>query len=103
MWCAAVWPCSRFVWTFGRDGEARQAVAYLKTEATGAATFVPLETLPVPPEPTLENGSVRWAARAVRASHPALLHYLLGRVGIVDHLDEAEARWRRNGVNLWRT
>ncbi len=81
-----------------RFDEARQAVAYLKTEATGAATFVPLETLPVPPEPTLENGSVRWAARAVRASHPALLHYLLGRVGIVDHLDEAEARWRRNGV-----
>jgi chromosome segregation protein len=28
----------------------------------------------------------------------ALLHYLLGRVGIVAHLDQAETLWRRNGV-----
>src|SRR6185436_2247850 len=67
-------------------------------EGAGAATFLPLETLPLPGELPNGNGTVRWASHAVHASHPGLLHYLLGRVGIVDHLDEAEARWRRNGV-----
>src|SRR4029450_13701597 len=31
-------------------------------------------------------------------SAPSLVHHLLGQVAIVDHLDEAEALWRRNGV-----
>jgi chromosome segregation protein len=81
-----------------RFDDARGAVGYLKTSGAGAATFVPLETLPPPGEPPSTNGTVRWATRAVRATHQGLLHYLLGRVGIVDHLDEAEALWRRNGV-----
>ena len=81
-----------------RFDEARRAVEFLKAEGAGAATFLPLETLPLPGELPAANGSVRWATHAVHASHAGLLHYLLGRVGIVEHLDEAEARWRRNGV-----
>ena len=45
-----------------------------------------------------DSGEVRWAARLVGGPRPALLHYLLGRVGIVSHLDQAETLWRRNGV-----
>jgi chromosome segregation protein len=81
-----------------RFEHARAGLAHLDREGAGAATFLPLETLP--PDATLPDDSpeVRWAARAVAGPPPALLHYLLGRVGIVDHLDQAEMLWRRNGV-----
>jgi chromosome segregation protein len=41
---------------------------------------------------------VSWAARLVGGPRPELLSYLLGRVGLVSHLDQAESLWRRNGV-----
>jgi chromosome segregation protein len=81
-----------------RFEHARAALGYLDREGAGAATLLPLETLP--PAATLpeDSGEVSWAARLVGGPRPALLHYLLGRVGIVSHLDQAEMLWRRNGV-----
>ncbi len=77
---------------------AREAVALLAREAAGAATFLPLETLPSAGQGAPSGDGLRWAATAVAATRPELLHYLLGRVAIVDQLDEAERLWRRNGV-----
>jgi chromosome segregation protein len=78
--------------------DAREAVSVLAREAAGAATFLPLETLPAAGEVVAGGDGLRWAAAAVAAARPELLHYLLGRVAIVDQLDEAERLWRRNGV-----
>jgi chromosome segregation protein len=81
-----------------RFEHARAALGYLEREGAGAATLLPLETLPVPGTLPDDSGEVSWAARQVGGPRPALLHYLLGRVGIVSHLDQAETLWRRNGV-----
>ncbi len=81
-----------------RFQHAREAVALLAGERAGAATFVPIETLPAPGAVLHDEDGVRWAARAVRTASAPLLHYLLGRVAIVDDLDGAERLWRRNGV-----
>src|SRR5262249_43710568 len=48
--------------------------------------------------PRRETRGLRWVASRVTAPAGSLVHYLLGQVGIVDHLDQAEALWRRNGV-----
>ena len=45
-----------------------------------------------------DSAELHWAARLVGGPRPELLHYLLGRVGVVPHLDLAETLWRRNGV-----
>jgi chromosome segregation protein len=81
-----------------RFEHARGALGYLEREGAGAATLLPLETLPAPAAPPADSSEVSWATRLVGGPHPALLHYLLGRVGIVAHLDQAETLWRRNGV-----
>jgi len=81
-----------------RFEHARAALGYLEREGAGAATLLPLETLPSPATLPADSGEVSWAARLVGGPRPALLHYLLGRVGIVSHLDQAETLWRRNGV-----
>ncbi|HSE03513.1 MAG TPA: chromosome segregation protein SMC [Methylomirabilota bacterium] len=81
-----------------RFEHARAALGYLEREGAGAATLLPLETLPPAGILPDDSGEVSWAARLVGGSRPALLHYLLGRVGIVSHLDQAETLWRRNGV-----
>jgi chromosome segregation protein len=81
-----------------RFEHARAALAYLEREGAGAATLLPLETLPAPAALPDDSGEVSWAARLVGGPRPALLHYLLGRVGLVAHLDQAETLWRRNGV-----
>jgi len=78
-----------------RFQHAREAVALLAGERAGAATFVPIETLPAPGAVPHDEDGVRWAARAVRTASAPLLHYLLGRVAIVDDLDGAERLWRR--------
>jgi chromosome segregation protein len=80
-----------------RFEHARAAVAYLHEHALGAATFLPLEHLPAPSDPAPDNG-VRWAARHVGATPTGLVHHLLGQVAVVEHLDEAERLWRRNGI-----
>jgi chromosome segregation protein len=80
-----------------RFEHAREAVAFLHDRRAGAATFLPLEHLPAP-GPLPEDNGLRWAARAVGAPAPALVHHLLGQVAVVPHLDEAETLWRRNGV-----
>jgi len=81
-----------------RFEHARAALGYLEREGAGAATLLPLETLPPVAALPADSGEVSWAARLVGGPRPALLHYLLGRVGIVSHLDQAETLWRRNGV-----
>src|SRR5215470_10497997 len=81
-----------------RFEHARAALEYLEREGAGAATLLPLETLPAPATVPDDSGEVSWAARLVGGPRPALLHYLLGRVGVVPHLDQAETLWRRNGV-----
>jgi chromosome segregation protein len=81
-----------------RFEHARAALGYLEREGAGAATLLPLETLPAPAALPEDSGEVSWAARQVGGPRPALLHYLLARVGIVSHLDQAETLWRRNGV-----
>ena len=81
-----------------RFEHARAALGYLEREAAGPATFLPLETLPGGPNPYEDSADVRWASRLVGGPRPDLLRYLLGRVGVVEHLDQAERLWRRNGV-----
>ncbi len=81
-----------------RFEHARAALGYLEREGVGAATLLPLETLPSPAAVPEDSGEVSWATRLVGGPRPALLHYLLGRVGVVAHLDQAETLWRRNGV-----
>ena len=81
-----------------RFEHARAAVAYLRERSLGAATFLPLEHLPAPTGPLPDENGVSWVARSVGAPSLSLVHYLLGQVVIVDHLDQAEALWRLNGV-----
>jgi len=80
-----------------RFEHARAAVAHLRSIHGGAATFVPLEHLP-PPSPVPSDNGARWIAGRVGARWAGLVPYLLDRVALVEHLDEAEALWRRNGV-----
>ncbi|HXJ78522.1 MAG TPA: AAA family ATPase, partial [Candidatus Methylomirabilis sp.] len=81
-----------------RFEQARAALGYLGREGAGAATLLPLETLPAPLHLPEESQDVSWAARLIGGSRPELVSYLLGRVGLVSHLDQAEHLWRRNGV-----
>src|SRR3989441_4568212 len=81
-----------------RFEHARAAVTYLHDHALGAATFLPLEHLPAPSDSIPSDNGVRWVARSVSAPAPRLVHHLLGQVAVVEHLDEAESLWRRNGV-----
>jgi chromosome segregation protein len=80
-----------------RFDDARAAVAYLRSIDAGAATFVPLEHLPAGGPESLDNGA-RWIVPRVSARWAGLVPYLLDHVAVVEHLDEAEARWRKNGV-----
>ncbi|PYN74030.1 MAG: chromosome segregation protein SMC [Candidatus Rokuibacteriota bacterium] len=81
-----------------RFEHARAAVAYLREHALGSATFLPLDHLPASDALGADENGVRWVARSVSAPAPSLVHHLLGQVAVVDHLDEAERLWRRNGV-----
>src|SRR2546426_1094176 len=81
-----------------RFEHARTAVAYLRDRGLWSATFLPLEHLPVADRPGPDDNGVRWVTRSVSANAPHLVHHLFAQVAIVDHLDEAEALWRRNGV-----
>jgi chromosome segregation protein len=85
-----------------RFEHARAAVGWLRERVSGSATFLPLEKLgnghgngnghgPAAP-------GYRWVVNHVTGRTPELLQYLLGQVAIVEHLDQAEALWRRNGV-----
>src|SRR3989454_6281185 len=83
-----------------RFEHARAAVEYLATRRAGAATFVPLENLHNGGSAHDEaaNPGLAWVAKAIGGPAPSLVHHLLGQVAVVDHLDAAEALWRRNGV-----
>jgi chromosome segregation protein len=81
-----------------RFDQARAALSYLGREGAGAATLLPIETLPVPANLPEDSQDVSWARRLIGGSRPELVNHLLGRVGLVSHLDQAESLWRRNGV-----
>ena len=89
-----------------RFEHARAAVEYLAGRRAGAATFIPLEHLERHADPSAldrsdaptGNGGHTWVAKAIAGPEPALVHYLLARVAVVDDLDAAEQAWRRNGV-----
>jgi chromosome segregation protein len=81
-----------------RFDQARAALDYLGREGAGAATLVPLETLPAAANVPEDSQDVSWASRIIGGSRPELVNHLLGRVGLVAHLDRAESLWRRNGV-----
>jgi chromosome segregation protein len=99
-----------------RFEHARAAVAWLRERGRGSATFLPLERLSGKNGWALsavdhENGAprdaehaapqsaaLRWVATHVSGRAPSLVHHLLGQVAVVEHLDQAEALWRRNGV-----
>ena len=81
-----------------RFEHARAAVTFLREHALGSATFLPLEHLPATAAPAPDDNGVRWVTRSVTAPAASLVHHLLAQVAVVDHLDEAEALWRRNGV-----
>jgi chromosome segregation protein len=82
-----------------RFEHARAGVAWLREQGHGSATFLPLEKLDYGlPRPAQPANDLRWVAHHVTARTPSLLQYLLGQVAVVEHLDLAEALWRRNGV-----
>jgi chromosome segregation protein len=81
-----------------RFDQARAALSYLGREGAGAATLLPLETLPTPANVPEDSRDVSWVSRIIGGARPELVNYLLGRVGLVSHLDQAENLWRRNGV-----
>ncbi|HET7343906.1 MAG TPA: AAA family ATPase, partial [Methylomirabilota bacterium] len=82
-----------------RFEHARAAVAWLRERGSGSATFVPLEKLQsLEPRAADGGGDLRWMVNHVTARTPSVLHHLLGQVALVEHLDQAEALWRRNGV-----
>src|SRR5436190_2511916 len=90
-----------------RFEHARAAVEYLATRRAGAATFVPLEHLqnggsrgapPISPHGEAANPALAWVAKTIGGPSPSLVHHLPGQVAVADHLDAAEALWRRNGV-----
>jgi chromosome segregation protein len=84
-----------------RFEHARAALTYLEREGAGAATLLALETLA--PARSAGGGrsddkDVTWADRLVGGPQPELVRHLLGGVGVVGHLDLAEALWRRDGA-----
>ena len=83
-----------------RFEQGRAALSYLEREGAGAATLLALETLmgSAAPPPLDDDPEIMWADRLVGGPRPELVRHLLGRVGVVRHLDAAEALWRRNGV-----
>ncbi len=82
-----------------RFEHARAGVAWLHDHGHGSATFLPLEKLDDgAPRTTPSSDDLRWVVNHVTARTPSLLQYLLGQVAVVEHLDQAEALWRRNGV-----
>jgi chromosome segregation protein len=82
-----------------RFEHARAGVAWLHDHGHGSATFLPLEKLDDGAPPAAPSSSdLRWVVNHVTARMPGLLQYLLGQVAVVEHLDQAEALWRRNGV-----
>jgi len=91
-----------------RFEHARAGVAWLREHGKGSATFLPLERLAgengrgpsgdAPPIPPQHSNALTWVADHIAGRTPSLVHHLLGQVAVVEHLDQAEALWRRNGV-----
>jgi len=89
----------RLQWVIVEQFEhARAAVSWLRERGLGSATFLPLEKLQNGHGASAPSGDLQWVVDHVTARAPSLLHYLLGQVAVVEHLDQAEALWRRNGV-----
>jgi chromosome segregation protein len=84
-----------------RFEHCRGALTYLEREGAGAATLVSLETLAPGSsggDAPADDAEITWADRLVGGPRPELVKHLLGRVGVVAHLDVAERLWRRLGA-----
>ena len=88
-----------------RFEHARAAVAWLHERGAGSATFLPLERLGdqngnggAHDAPDADSSHLKWVTSHVGGRAVSLVHHLLGQVAVVEHLDQAEALWRRNGV-----
>src|SRR5205809_172272 len=77
-----------------REGELATAEAALAHPRDGVSRGAPSMS----PHDEAANSGLMWVAKAIGGSVPSLVHHLLGHVAVVDHLDAAEALWRRNGV-----
>src|SRR5438093_79845 len=78
--------------------EQRQRLEALEVDEARRLTETEARLADAPVALGADENGVRWVARSVSAPAPSLVHHLLGQVAVVDHLDEAERLWRRNGV-----
>jgi len=83
-----------------RFEHARAGVAWLREHGKGSATFLPLERLAEGGDTNgaYDTAHLKWVTGHVGGRAASLVHHLLGQVAVVEHLDQAEALWRRNGV-----
>jgi len=92
-------------------GERLQWVVVDRSSTRAPRSSTSRHDAPAPPRSSplehLHNGGsqgappisgLTWVAKAIGGPVPSLVHHLLGHVAVVDHLDAAEALWRRNGV-----
>ena len=85
-----------------KDSDARRAIELLKTNRAGRLTFLPVENLRIQPSPDPAEfqsckGYLGLAADRVRCKgYDEVVDYLLGRVIVVDNIDNAIAMSRKN-------
>ena len=86
---------------------AKKLIAYLKQNKLGRATFLPLTNISpgnshIDDKILKEKGVVGPASRLVEAQprFAALIEYLLGRIIVVDHIDNATALARKYNYSL---
>ncbi|HEY3266909.1 MAG TPA: chromosome segregation protein SMC [Armatimonadota bacterium] len=86
------------------DADAKAAIAFLKRENAGRATFLPLDLLKPSPRVNVRKGEgiLGWAADLVGcdAVHREAIELLLGRVLVVDDLDIAVSLVRRDRLPI---
>ena len=84
------------------EDDAKNVIAYLKTNRLGRATFLPLDAVkgdraPVRAEVLKEPGAIGTAASLVKADarYEGVVRFLLGQTVVTDHLDHALAIARK--------
>lgn len=83
--------------------EGMEAVEYLKTNASGRASFIPLNGARLeaasPRERIGENGTTELAGEVnARADYAAIVKHMLSDVDVVEDLDAAARLWKSNGI-----
>lgn len=88
------------------EGTAKKLIEYLKTNRFGRATFLPLTSVGEGKQSggshSGEKGVIGNAASLVSAEDRfrGIVNYLLGRIIVVDNIDNAIALEKKNGYNL---